>query len=409
MDVYLKKFEIGCETQLKIVEKIASAYQMGLETNSDNQMSKQVPMLPSYTSVTSFKCKPSIEKFSLAFDFGNTNFRVLLFNTETFEQEGKSAKIPEKYKKCHYTELFDYFAEFAKEFLQNSTLLRDILVQNSCCFDDVELNLGFTFSQPLKQISKNQALVLAMTMGYDIEGIIMKDVGQMTSEALKRAGVKGIRVTAICNDTVGTLFSAIFDQKRLKNEDNLGEVKAGFIVGTGSNIAYLERTENIKSIGNDYLHENMIINTECCAFGSDSESYQFLLDENIITNIDQDIDNSRKVDKGKNAFGKMIGGMYLCKIVKMAMFEMWDKGLLKFNRDDFRNADFDSSFLSEMASTDSFPSDVVSEICRVKISAVDAEKIKDLCDAVVVRSITLMACAFFRVVEFFNFVMKNPN
>ena len=182
-------------------------------------MSKQIPMLPTYTSVTNFNDRLQTENFSLAFDFGNTNFRVLLYNTKTFEQEGKSAKLPEKYKKCHYTELFDYFAAFAKDFLQNSSLLRKISVKNSCSFEDVKLNLGFTFSQPLKQISKNEARVLAMTMGYDIEGIIMKDVGQMTTEALKRAGLKGIRVAAICNDTVGTLFSAISDQRRLHNDD----------------------------------------------------------------------------------------------------------------------------------------------------------------------------------------------
>lgn len=70
-----------------------------------------------------------------------------------------------------------------------------------------------------------------------------------------------MKCAALVNDTVGTLLSHAYQS---------GAAVAGAIFGTGTNGAYLERSENItKDIPSKGNHEYMIINTEWGAFDNE--------------------------------------------------------------------------------------------------------------------------------------------
>ena len=114
------------------------------------------------------------------------------------------------------------------------TKLGEKSIDSMCEFEllsEIDLKLGFTFSQPCKNTGLKKSEVIAMVMGYDIEGIVGKNVTEMMENALAQVGLKNIKIEAVCNDTVGTLFSAMHDHKK-------DDVRIGLIVGTGFNISY---------------------------------------------------------------------------------------------------------------------------------------------------------------------------
>ena len=92
------------------------------------------------------------------------------------------------------------------------------------------LPVGFTFSFPIKQPTLGEGFLLQWTKGFDIPGVVGKDVVVLMNDAFARYQVPA-KVEAICNDTVGTLLSCCYDH------DN---TKVGIIIGTGTNAAYWE-------------------------------------------------------------------------------------------------------------------------------------------------------------------------
>ena len=92
---------------------------------------------------------------------------------------------------------------------------------------------------------------------------------------------------------------------------------------------------------------------------------------------------------------KLIGGMYLGKIVKTTMIEMIENGDLhpdiQVQKEMF---ELDSEFLSMMESTDVQDlTKVVKRYCQFEVSQDEAKKIQKLCQAVSERSAVLVACS----------------
>ncbi|MCL7024952.1 hypothetical protein MKW94_019964, partial [Papaver nudicaule] len=95
--------------------------------------------------------------------------------------------------------------------------------------------LGFTFSFPVKQLSIASGTLIRWTKGFSIADAVDKDVVVELTKALDRQGID-LRVAALVNDTIGTLAGG-----RYFNND----VAAAVILGTGTNVAYIERAHAI--------------------------------------------------------------------------------------------------------------------------------------------------------------------
>lgn len=121
------------------------------------------------------------------------------------------------------------------------------------------------------------------------------------------------------NDTVGTLMArAICDM----------ECRVGLIVGTGVNLAYVEKAENIPKLGPSTLGllpqspagggDTMVINTEFGAFTSEKMRHN---------RFDKLVD-SASINCGKYIFEKQIGGMYLGEIARHVLSELIEQRTL---------------------------------------------------------------------------------
>jgi hexokinase len=111
-------------------------------------------------------------------------------------------------------ELFDYIADCLGKFLKDNEDLRS---------KNKEYHLGFTFSYPCDQSAINHGVLQRWTKGFDVKGVEGQDVVPLFEAALKKRGVP-IKVTAVVNDTTGTLIASNYADPN---------TKIGCIFGTG--------------------------------------------------------------------------------------------------------------------------------------------------------------------------------
>ena len=141
-------------------------------------------------------------------------------------------------------DLFDYIAKCIKDFLDVKEVHNE------------DIPIGFTFSFPCRQKSLNQAELITWTKGFTCSGGVDEDIGELLSKSLsKYEELKNCKLTAVCNDTVGTLMSCAFEEP---------DCKIGLICGTGSNACYTEKSKNIMMLSDEVRNstEQMCINME---------------------------------------------------------------------------------------------------------------------------------------------------
>ncbi|CAH2277367.1 hexokinase-2 [Pelobates cultripes] len=237
----------------------------------------------------------------LVLDLGGGKFRILKVKLESChraEMQSEIYAIPEEIMIGTGQQLFDHVAECLGHFLHQRNLKKTILP------------LGFTFSFPCVQSKLDKSVLISWTKGFHCSGVEGKDVVQLLKDAIHRRGDYKVDVVAIVNDTVGTMMSCGY-------QDHSCEV--GLIVGTGSNVCYMEEIGNIESVEGD--EGKMCINVEWGALGDDGEL------SDIQTEFDHQVDIT-SITHGKQCFDKMVSGMYMGEIVRMVLIKLASQGLL---------------------------------------------------------------------------------
>ena len=166
--------------------------------------------------------------------------------------------------------------------------------------------LGFTFSFPSKQTAINHSTLVEWTKGFSASGCVGEDSVHLLEKALAARNCP-ITVTAICNDTVGTLISRSYSDPN---------TAVGIILGTGCNAAYMENTERITKCTTSSTTGRMIINMECGAIGDNNPSILPLLP------FDVDLDPITP-NPTRQHLEKMMSGMYLGELSRMWAVELW--------------------------------------------------------------------------------------
>ncbi|CAH0385523.1 unnamed protein product [Bemisia tabaci] len=276
------------ETLQEIMSRLRSAIETGL--SKDHHDSAIVKCFITY--IQDLPNGKEKGKF-LALDLGGTNFRVLIIHLDEnhFDMQSKIYAIPEKIMVGTGEQLFDHIAQCLADFMKE----QDVHTE--------KLPLGFTFSFPLRQVGLTKGLLERWTKGFNCSGVVGLDVVQLLKDALARRNDVQIEVCAILNDTTGTLMSCAW-----KNPN----CKIGIIVGTGSNACYVEKVENAELFDGDKSKPYVIINTEWGAFGDDGAL------DLILTEYDRTID-SESINPGKQLFEKMISGMYMGELARLAL------------------------------------------------------------------------------------------
>ncbi|KAJ9597540.1 hypothetical protein L9F63_011598 [Diploptera punctata] len=211
----------------------------------------------------------------LALDLGGTNFRVLVVTLDggNFDMQSKIYAIPQEIMKGACNMLFDHIASCLADFIKEQAL------------EETDLPLGFTFSFPLTQMGLTKGILERWNKGFNVSGVVGKDVVQLLEEAIRKRGDIKIQITAVI----------------------------GFIVG--SNACYVEKVEKVELFDGDKSKPYVIINTESGAFGDDGK-LNF-----IRTEFDKEVDK-KSINKGKQINEKLVSGMYLGELVRVTLCKL---------------------------------------------------------------------------------------
>ena len=153
--------------------------------------------------------------------------------------------------------------------------------------------VGFCFSYPAEASADGDAKLLVWTKQIQAPAIVGQWVG---SELTKRLDPKPSKIQVV-NDTVATLLAG----KATEKPGQKFSAYLGFILGTGTNVAYIEKNNNIPKLANP-PEGAMAINTESGGFNKIAQSA-----------FDEAMDK-KTADCGSQRFEKMIAGAYLGKI-----------------------------------------------------------------------------------------------
>ncbi|KAK4760734.1 hypothetical protein SAY87_005627 [Trapa incisa] len=294
----VKELEDNCGTPITRLHHVAEAMTVEMHAGLASEGGSNLKMLISYVDNLPSGYE---EGLFYALDLGGTNFRVLRVHLggkekRVAKQEFREVSIPPHLMTGTSDALFDYIAEALAKFVATED-------EGSHPFPGRERELGFTFSFPVKQTSIASGTLIRWTKGFSIEDAIGEDVVGELTKALKRIGL-GMRITALVNDTVGTLAGG-----RYNNSD----VIAAVILGTGTNAAYVERANAIpKWHGPPPTSGEMVINME---WGN------FMSSHLPLTEYDQALD-TESLNPGEQIFEKIISGMYLGEILRRVLQRM---------------------------------------------------------------------------------------
>ncbi|MGH0139085.1 UNVERIFIED_CONTAM: hypothetical protein FKN15_022483 [Acipenser sinensis] len=286
IDETLAPFKLSRQHLQDVKDKMRVELERGLK--KDTHHSASVKMLPSYVCGTPDGTERG--KF-LALDLGGTNFRVRLVKIysglrKSIRMYDKIYTIPLEIMQRTGGELFDHIVQCISDFLDYMGM------------KNARLPLGFTFSFPCRQAGIDKGSLVSWTKGFKATDCEGQDVVDMLREAMKRRNDFDLDIVAVVNDTVGTMMTCAY-------EDPNCEI--GLIVGTGSNVCYMEEMRNIETVE-----------------GEDGRMYE-----------------------------KMTSGMYLGEIVRQILIDLTKRGLLFRGQISERlrtTGIFETKFLSQIES-----------------------------------------------------------
>ncbi|KAK1297186.1 hypothetical protein QJS10_CPB15g00515 [Acorus calamus] len=293
----LERLRSDCETPVPVLRRIADAMTADMRAGLAEEGGGELKMILSYVTAL-----PTGNEKGLfyALDLGGTNFRVLRVqlggkDQRVIDTEFEQMSIPQELMFGTSEELFDFIASGLARFAHEDSGRFDLP-------SGLKQEIGFTFSFPVKQTAIDSGILIKWTKGFAVSGTAGRDVVACLNEAMERQGLD-MRVSALVNDTVGTLAGA-----RYYDDD----VMVAVILGTGTNACYIERLDAITKLkGLAPLSGSTIINTEWGAFSNGLP----------LTEFDRDMD-AASINPGEQIFEKTISGMYLGEIVRRALLKM---------------------------------------------------------------------------------------
>jgi hexokinase len=263
-----------------------------MRSGMEKANSSSILMLPTYV----LKLPNGDEKGACyAIDIGGTNFRVVYYKLsdkrgQIEETVMKQVAIPRDCYTGSSNKLFDFLAGQLAGFIREQ---EEKHKKNGITSEGTPV-VGFCFSFAVEQHALDSGKLMCWTKGFDVDGVIGKDVVQLMSEALDRAG-KPCRVLALINDSVGVLTaSCYFDQA----------TEMGVILGTGTNACIVDKVSKLSKSKVKGVDPNTrtAINTEWGGYGS-----------NLLPRCKEDLelDAESGAQQGCMLMEKLMSGLYM--------------------------------------------------------------------------------------------------
>ena len=229
-------------------------------------------------------------------DAGGTNLRA---GTVSFPTGATEAKIEHLEKgsmpgTSAYVAPDDFYGTFAAHLERTKPFAADSAV-------------GFCFSYACEAAPDGDAKLLHWTKQIQAPEIVGQWIG---AELKKRLSFTPSKLLVL-NDTVTTLLAG----KATEKPGQRFSAYIGFILGTGTNVAYVQKTADIPKLAPGDYPTEMIVNSESGGFAKIAQS-----------KFDAAMD-AKSRDKGSQVFEKMIAGAYLGAIgleIFKAAAKVWD-------------------------------------------------------------------------------------
>uniref|UniRef100_A0A8C6TMI0 Hexokinase-2 n=1 Tax=Neogobius melanostomus TaxID=47308 RepID=A0A8C6TMI0_9GOBI len=358
----LDTLRLSREQLLEVKERMSDAMLKGLSRQTHQQAS--VKMLPSFVRAT-----PNGTEHGdfLTLDLGGSSFRVLLVRvragTKHVEMNQKIYSIPQEIMQGTGEELFDHIVSSIADFLEYKGM------------KGASLPLGFTFSFPCYQSRLDEGILLKWTKGFKASGCEGQDVVKLLKEAVRRRMVYVSLNAVVVNDTVGTMMTCGYEDP---------QCEMGLIVGTGTNVCYMEEMRNIERLEDD--EGQMCVNMEWGAFGENGELDDFC------THFDQTVDETSSTP------GKQ-------RDCEKCLMELTNKGLLYRGKVSERlktHGIFETKFLSRIESDRLAMRQVRSILQHLGLTGStcdDSVLVKEVCSVVSRRAAQLCGAGLAAVVD----------
>lgn len=248
-------------------------------------------------------------KTVIALDAGGTNLRAARVR---FDEKGKA--LPEGTRKVPMPgttgrvtaeQFFDAIADVTKPLLAEG--------------GDIQ-GIGFCFSYPMEITKDADGILLAFSKEVDAPEVIGKTIGRGLREALARRKVKAPEKIVLLNDTVATLLCGMAEIKPEggNREGPVAGPVIGFILGTGFNTAYPEKS--IPKLGSQSSSQIVV-----CETGNFTHRYMGYLDK--------EYDATTK-NPGTYVLEKAAAGAYLGPLSFHILRQAVRDGVLRFKKAD---------------------------------------------------------------------------
>ncbi len=241
-----------------------------------NGEASSLAMIPAYVGTD---CSVPAGKSVAVIDAGGTNLRICL---ATFSATGEIE-----------------LSNFSKQAMpgRDEEISADqfyaVLVDALEPFKDQFDHIGFCFSYPATITPQYDGHLLHWTKEIKIPELVGKHIGAGLIEALEARDIAGKKVVVL-NDTVAALLAGLAQGQNFNASSYVG-----FILGTGTNLAYVEHNENIGKLDGYLGAGSQVINAESGGFGAFKRGP-----------VDLQID-AESENPGGHVFEKVLSGVYM--------------------------------------------------------------------------------------------------
>jgi hexokinase len=262
-----------------------------------------LPMIPTYLSP---KGTPAAGKKVVALDAGGTNLRAARIRFEDggrhIVEEERKTFMPGTKGALTADEFFSSVADFCKPL-----------------FDDGAIEgIGFCFSFIMEMLPDGDGVPLAFSKEVELRDLIGRQLGKGLCEALVHRGVRVPQRVILLNDTVSTLLCGLSQISLQSHSATVEGPAIGFILGTGTNIAYCET--KIPKINFDSKTEPQIVVCESAC-----------LDFRHRGPVDLEFDAETK-QPGMFGMEKAMSGAYLGPLSLYILKHAVQDGVLRFKK-----------------------------------------------------------------------------
>ncbi len=234
-------------------------------------------MIPTYIGID--KDIPLNEPI-IAVDAGGTNFRVAVIhfdeNKKLVIEDFQNYPMPGSKGEISKEEFFETMADYIQPVLHKSN------------------KISFCFSYPVEILPDRDGRVIMFAKEVKVRDVEGELLGKNLIETFKKRGYKNVESIIVLNDTVATLLAG-----KASAPDRVFDGYIGFILGTGTNMCYAEKCENITKVPELAAQSgSILINTESGVY-----------DKVPRGQIDIEFDNAT-VNPGDHVFEKTLSGAY---------------------------------------------------------------------------------------------------